>query len=280
MGSTRSEASGAKVRPFAIAIVLLAVLSVSHAAFTRSFMTMQINVNEDGSADVRNELRLYMTTVDSIDLYRLSIKTTNDLSGWKERLGITDIRFYTDTARAPVENVRVDASQPDTCNSDMTACYGTFIYTYHVKPPTNSSGLINVTKYVRPRVISYALDPNALAFDVSSLGEQFIPDRTSVEVTIPADAVNVAINPRSVEYSDRVPKGADKFTWQGRISLAGAELTFERKESLALEVANFFNDLTKTATAWLTSAEGMALGGAAVLIVIAYFMLERRKVSQ
>ncbi|VVB73481.1 Uncharacterised protein [uncultured archaeon] len=276
MDSTRS---GTGARLLAVAIVLLAVLGVSHAAFTRSFMTMQIQVNEDGGADVRNELRFYMTTTDSIDLYKLSIKTTNDLSGWKERLGLNDIRFYTDTSRAPVENIRVDASQPDTCNSDMTACYGTFTYTYHVKPPTNNSGLVNVTKYVRPRVISYVLDPDALAFDVSSLGEQFIPDRTSVEITIPADAVSVSISPRSVEYSDKISKGADKFTWQGRMSLAGAELSFERKESLASEVANFFNDVTKTSMAWLTSTEGMALGGAAALMIIAYFMLQRRKVS-
>jgi len=279
MVPTRSGAVGA-TRLLAIAFVLIAALSVSHAAFTRSFMTMQMQVNEDGSADVRNELRLFMNSADSIDLYSLSVKTTNDLSGWRDRLGLSDIRFYTDTARAPVENVRVTASAPDTCNSDRTSCYSTLTYEYHIKTPTNDTGLINVTKYLSPRVIGYTLRPEALAFEVSSLGEQYIPDRTSVEITLPSDAVNVIMSPKPVEYEDKIPaSGAIKFTWQGRLSLADAQLTFQRKESLAFEVASFFDDLRITGVKWLFSAEGISLVAAAALILAAYYMLQRRKVS-
>lgn len=260
------------------AFLLLAFLNTTRADFTRSFMTMQIRINADGSADVTNELRFFMNTSNSIDLYSFSIKTTNDLSGWRDRLGLSDIRFYTDTEQAPVENVSVQASQPDTCNSDKTACYGTLTYQYHIKSPTNVSGFVNITKYVRPRVISYSLNPKALAFDVSPLGQQYISDFTSVVIILPSDSVNVVISPQPVEYTDTIPRGATKFTWQGSLSLQGMHLNFERKESLTDEVANFFNDVTTAVLSWITSVEGISLSVVAILMIIAYLLLERKKV--
>lgn len=263
-----------------VAVFLLTALNISHAEFIRTFMNMQIQINVDGSANVKNEIRLLMNSTDSINLYNFSIKTTNDLSGWQERLGLSDIRFYTNTAEAPIENVTVIASTPDTCNFDHTSCYGTLTYEYYIEPPTNTTGPVNITKYISPRVIGYSLRQEALSFDVSPLGQQYIPDLTSVQITLPSDAINVVMVPHPVEYADTIPaNGVTTLTWQGSLSLEGMTLNFQRKESLESDVANYFDDLSTTGIGWIFSSEGIALVGAAILIGIAYYALQRRKTS-
>ena len=265
-----------RLLPFLVLFTML--ITASHASFIRSFLTMQIKINEDGSVDIRKEIRFYMDNQDSIDLYKVSLRTTNDLAGWKERTGLDDIRYHIDTSKAPVENVRIQPLAPDTCNSDQTACYGTFIFEFRVKAPGNGTGLVNVTKYVRPRTIRYQLRPEALSLDTALDGSQYIPERTSVEIIIPADSSNIAMSPKPVEFGDKIPNDAIKFTWQGRLGLANAELSLERKESLLLEVVNFFTDIQLSLYKWITSREGIAVGGAVVLIAVAYYLLQRRKV--
>lgn len=259
-------------------ILLFAVFfaSLAHAGFTRTFMTMQITINEDGSAIVRNDIRFYMNSTDSIDLYKLSLKTTNDIAGWRQRLGLNDIKYYVDTSRVQIEKVTIQAYSPDTCNFDQTACYGTLSYEYRIKPPTNTTGLVKIEKYIRPRVIKYSLNTDLLSFETSAVGEKYIPERTSVEIVIPSDSVNVKMSPMPVEYIDSIPKGANKFTWQGRITLTNSELTFERKVSLMTEVAEFFNTLFSSISSWLFSLQGMILIVSILMIWVGYYLLKQQ----
>jgi hypothetical protein len=267
----------AKTGTFLLALVILAALftSVSHAAFQRSFMNMQIKINEDGSADVRQEIRFYMDNTDSIELYKLSLRTTNDLAGWRNRIGLDDIRFHIDTSVAPIESIRIQPLEPDTCNFERTACYGTFVFDFKVKAPDNGSGLFNISKYIRPRVSSYNLNTSTLSFETALTGDAFIPERTSVEIILPDGASNIRMNPKPAEYTDSIPNGATKLTWQGRLSLANAELYFERKESLISEVTGFFSNLQDRALQWAYSKEGIVLSASLILLIIAYIWLQR-----
>jgi len=249
-------------------------LSLAHAGFTRTFMTMRIIINDDGSALVKNEIRFYMNSQDSIELYKLSLKTTNNLAGWRQRLGLDDIRYYVDTSKVQIEKVTIQPTSPDTCNFDQTACYGTLSYEYRVKPPIESKGLVTIEKYIKPRVIRYTLNMDALAFPYSEAGEKIIPEMTSVEIILPSDAVNVQISPKPVEYLDVIPKGATKFTWQGRLVLTNAELIFERKESLMTEVVGFFNSILDTISSYIFSIQGTIIIVSILLIWVGYYLLK------
>ena len=251
-------------------------VNILHAEFTRSFMTMQVTINTDGSALIKNDIRIYMSTSDSIDLYKLSLKTTNDIAGWRERLGLDDVRFYVDTSKVQIEKISIQPTSPDTCNYDQTACYGTLSYQYTVKPGTNNSGLVTVDKYVSPRVIKYTLNPDVFVFDVSPIGEHYIPERTSVEINLPSDVVNVKISPQSAEYIDEIPRGATKFTWQGRLTMTNAELSFERKEPLLSEVVSFFDNLASMISSWLLSLEGIVIITSLLLIWVGYYLLKQQ----
>lgn len=249
--------------------------SIGYAGFTRTFMTMQIVINEDGSATIRNDIRFYLDSPDSIDLYKLSLKTTNDIAGWRQRLGLNDIRYYVDTSKVQIEKVTIQAHSLDTCNFDQTACYGTLSYEYRIKPPTNETGLVKIEKYIKPRVIRYSLNTDLLSFELSAVGERFIPERTSVEIVIPSDAINVVMSPMPVEYIDTIPKGANKFTWQGRLVLTNSELIFERKVSLITEVVEFFNNLFSAINSWIFSMQGIVLIVSLIMIWAGYYLLKQ-----
>ncbi len=264
------------VRFLIIAIFLVSILaSINYAAFQRSFLNMQIKINDDGSADVKKEIRFFMDSTDSIELYKLSLRTTNDLAGWRNRIGLDDIRFHIDTSLAPIESIRIQPLEPDTCNFERTACYGTFMFDFKTKAPTNNTGLIVIEKYIKPRVSAYKLNINALSFETALTGDAFIPERTSIEIILPAGASNIRMNPKPTEYVEDIPNGATKLTWQGRISLANAELYFEKKESLISEVTGFFSSLQDRALQWISSKEGIVISVSALLIMAAYIWLQR-----
>jgi len=267
--------SNSRVLLLAVLMISALLISTSYAAFQRSFMNMQIKINEDGSADIKKELRFYMDNTDSIELYKLSLRTTNDLAGWRNRIGLNDIQFHIDTSVVPVESTRIQPLEPDTCNFEKTACYGTFLFDFKTKAPTNESGLFKIERYIKPRVSSYKLNVKALSFETALTGDPYIPERTSVEIILPPGASNIRMNPKPAEYGEDIPNGATKLTWQGRLSLANAELYFEKKESLISEVTGFFSDLQDRALKWIYSTEGIVLSASAILLVVAYIWLQR-----
>ena len=262
-----------------LAFLVLAV-APAEAAFVRSFQAFTLELNDDGSAEVREELRIFMDNRDSVDLYKISLRTTNDMSGWRNRLNMPDVRYHVDTSRVTVHDLRLQPLAPDTCNIEKGSCYGTFIYEYKIKAPAGDRGLVNVTKYLRPRVIGYELHVDRLLFETSVVDEEYLAERTALEIKLPVGASNIRMSPRPAEYQDGIPNDATKVTWQGRLGISQAELIFERKESLVSEVIGFFSYSQETATRWILSREGMALGVAAIILVIAYLALHRRNMSE
>ncbi|MEM2974485.1 MAG: hypothetical protein QW112_02570, partial [Candidatus Micrarchaeia archaeon] len=140
-----------------------------------------------------------------------------------------------------------------------------------------TKGLVWIEKYKKPRTINYEFNKETLSFESTVVGEQYIPEFTSLEIYLPAGSVVTSAKPRPIEFEDRVVASADKLTWQGYISLREFNLRFERKESLFSEVNSFFKTLQDTAIGWLTSKEGMIITGAVVVLFISYLILQRRK---
>ena len=263
-----------------LVLIVLAAAPIE-AAFVRSFVTISITLNEDGSALIQEEIRFFMDNSDSVDLYKISLRTTNNIGGWRNRLNLKDLRYHVDTSYVTVHDLKLQPMSPDTCNIEKGTCYGTFMYEYKIKAPEGDRGLVNVTKYLRPRVIGYELLVDRLILETSIVDEEYLADKTALEIKLPGETISIIMSPRPVEYGqDPIPDGAKKVTWQGRIGLSKASLSFERKESLVLEVVGFFSQSQETITKWITSEEGIALAGAALLIIIGYASLHRRNLSE
>jgi hypothetical protein len=259
-------------------LFVLLCSGIAYAGFVRSFLSVKIVLNDDGSADVREELRFIMDDVYSVDSYSTWIKSANDLSGWRNRTKLGDIRYHVDATQVSIKNTRLQPRDPDTCNYERSKCYGTFIIEYQVDAPTaGAKGLVWIEKYNKPRTIEYRLNRDALSFESSFAGEPYLPELTSLEITLPKDAQNITAEPKPVEYDDKIPNGADKLTWQGYVSFRSYGLSFEIKESLFSEVNYFFKSLQDSTIGWMTSKEGIIVTVAVVIILASYIFLQRRK---
>jgi len=259
-------------------LFILLCSGIAHAGFVRSFLSVKIALNGDGSANVREELRFIMDDVYSVDSYSVWIKSANDLSGWRDRTKLGDIRYHVDATQVSIKNTRLQPRDPDTCNYERSKCYGTFIIEYQVEASNNNTkGLIWIEKYNKPRTINYRLNKGALSFESSFAGEPYLPELTSLEITLPKDTQSITAEPKPVEYDDKIPNGADKLTWQGYVSFRSYDLSFEIKESLFSEVNYFFKSLQDATIGWMTSKEGIIVTLAIVIILASYLVLQGRK---
>ena len=266
----------ARLALFSLLIIILS--GVVEASFVRSFLSVKISINEDGSANVREEIRFIMDDVYSVDSYSTWVKSANDLSGWRDRTKLGEIRYHVDANEVSIKNTRLQPRDPDTCNYERSKCYGTFVIEYEIEAPKNGTkGFVWIEKYNKPRTISYQINKNALSFETSYGGEAYIPELTSLEITMPQETQNIAAEPKPVEFEDKIPNKTDKLTWQGYISLKNFNLTFERKESLFSEVNYFFKSLQDATIGWLTSKEGLIITASALILAGSYLFLQRKK---
>lgn len=261
------------------AFLILLLLGSANAGFVRSYLTVNIAIDEDGSANVHEELRFYMDTAQSVDLYKISLKATNSLSGWMSRITLPDVRYHMDSANAKLTDLRIQPANPDTCDYYQNTCYGTFVMEYKVAAPTDDKGMVNIKLDEKPRTITYLLNSHVLLFETSLVEESYLPDMTTLEIRIPQGSRVLGVSPKPVEYADvdSVPSDASKFTWHGRLSLTKFQLQYERKESILSEVTNFFTQFQHTVVAWVTSREGTALIGVVAILLVGYIALQKKK---
>jgi len=277
--STNNDIKLRSVQFALCAFFVLMLLGSVNAGFVRSYLTMSISIAEDGGANVREELRFYMDSPQSVDLYKVSLKATNNLAGWASRITLPDVRYHIDASNAQIMDVRIQPTSPDTCDYSQNTCYGTFVMEYKITPPTGEKGIVSMITGTKPRTISYLFNSRALLFETSLVAESYIPDMTTLEVKIPQGSRVVTVSPLPVEYSgaDIVPSDATTFTWHGRLTISKFEIGYERKESLISEVTTFFTEMQNTVLTWLTSRDGITLVAVAIILIIGYAALQSKK---
>jgi hypothetical protein len=256
-------------------MALIALSGVAHAAFLRSFLYLTIQLNDDGSASVKEELRFFMSDADSVELYKVSLRSTNDLAGWRSRTALTDIRYHLDTSEVTIFDTRLQPLDPDTCDVAKQTCYGTFITEYKVASPADGKGLVNISRGTKPRITEYRIKPGAFSFEQSAGDTIYLPERSTLEIRLPEGSRITSASPTPVEGSELGE--ASKLTWQGGLLMAGFNLAFEKKQSLSAEVNEFFGSIGENSVGWLLSREGLALSAAAVLLIVGYLMLRGSK---
>jgi hypothetical protein len=176
-------------------ISLLLILSFS-AKFTKSYLTVSIEINEDGSASVKEEVRFRVEGSQDIDLYKIYLKSVNDLEGWRSRLNMDDIRYHLDQSYVKIYETKIYPSKLDTCDLYQTSCYGTFVFEYKIKSPSEGKGIVFIDKYKKPRIITYALNSKAFSFESTPVGS-YLPESTTLEIKIPNSKI-ISLNPISV----------------------------------------------------------------------------------
>lgn len=267
----------------AAALLLLLVVSGSLAAdFSMRSLTVFININKDGSANVEERLLIQINDTQSRELYDITRAAYSDLATWKARTSLSEMRHHVSRAAANITNLRILPQAVERCNPYVPSCHATVIISYTITASSNGSGLIYVDHY-KPRTARYSLMPSALSFDQTKTGDLVLPFGTNISVSIPASSDKICfstlpLNVGEQDFSYSQPAdlrycyytGAKRvFIWQDS-SLSSFQFTYEIESPLESEVIDFFGDAQVRVVGVFTGRDGLAavimLAAAAVSI--------------
>ncbi len=268
---------------------LLLLLTLNQAAFQEVFLNVVIDAREDGTAHVQETFRLFMTDKSSSEIYdSISSESENDITSWKTRTGINDVRHHFDLSfvSIDIEKIRIRPQPKDTCSVFQGTCYATLTMDYDVSPiysngtRVNGTGLF-FTEKSKPRTTSYTLNTKALSFESSKTGDIVIPENTVLTIHLPTDSVVKILDPLPPDLKGKhTPLRAsqvEEFSWKGQTTLAGFVFNFEREEQLSTEVIQFFKEIEFEAKKVLFSIEGLALLLIAAIAVASFALLKKKE---
>lgn len=252
---------------------LLAFFGLPLGAFELRSLSVGITMNADGSAHVEESIQVFITGAQSRQVYEDS-KFYNDLSTWRDRLGLAEIRQHVSRAEADIVRFRIRPDPVERCNALLATCFATITFDYDAlaaSPKANQSGLVIVQNY-KPRTSLYLLNPQALSFETSKGGDIIIPKGTSLSIAIPQDSKKIFFSRAPDNLRDSQDDflrdshdgvkyyagSARSFEWADQ-TLSQFEFSFEREESLETEVLQFFQSMQQRISSLLFSAEGPAI---------------------
>ena len=261
----------------AVFALLILVSSVSADFYMRS-LSVFININRDGTANVEERVTIAMNGTQSRSLYDITRSAYSDLATWRDRTGVLEIRQHISSANTEVSDLRVLPQAVDYCNAFLSICQASVIIDYKVPAGENGSGLVAVDRY-KPRTANYSLQQFALSFEQTRTGDLILPPNTNISIAIPQEAQKIYFStvPSSLASQQqdfrfdqsanvRYYDGPDRlFVWQGD-TLSKFQFTYEIESPLESEVLDFFHSSEQSTIALFTGAEGLA---AAILLAAA-----------
>jgi hypothetical protein len=258
----------------AVAAALFALLlsaGLPHADFSMKSLSVFVNVNLDGGANIEETLEIVVNGSQSRELYEATRAAYSDLTTWKNLTTLSEMRHHVTRAKTEVTDLRIVPGAIERCNSFMGLCYATVTITYRIPAGQNGSGLMKVGRY-KPRTARYELQQDALSFEQTKTGDLILPAGTVISFAIPQGAekiffstvpTNLAGEP---DESFRYDQGSntryyvgDKriFKWQGN-ALSKFQFTYEVEMPLESEVVDFFVGSQRTVSELLFGPQGAA----------------------
>ena len=261
-------ASSVKCAPAAL-FALLLFASAASADFSMRSLSVSININKDGSANVEERLSVAINGTQSRELYEATRSAYSDLATWKERTGLSEMRHHISRANTEISNIRVTPQAIERCNAFLGTCYSTVVIDYQVMASQNGSGLVKVERY-KPRTAKYYLRQDALSFEQTKSGDLVLPAGTDISIAIPqaSEKIYFSTLPQNIGADDsfrydqsanlRYYAGSKRtFSWQGD-ALSKFQFTYEIESPLEAEMIEFFQDTQRTITDFFFGPQGLA----------------------
>ncbi|MEM4389618.1 MAG: hypothetical protein QXG98_03065 [Candidatus Micrarchaeia archaeon] len=272
------------MRVIAFLLFLASLAALAAAGFSFSSLSVTIAARPDGSAHVSEDIRIFIDDRPSIEIYDAGIAITNDITSWKVRTNISEVRHHVDRQLVDVRNIIVRPQPRDTCNSFLGTCYATIKMEYDAYPIIENgtvvpgTGLFTAIRY-KPRTTNYSLNARALSFESTQTGEIVLGDNQVLTIKIPPESVVTYIDPLPETMRERTLPltGIYSFSWRGRTTLADFQLRYQIEQPLKEEVVEFFASLEGRARALLFSAEGAALILLSAIAILSWALLRRRE---
>ena len=258
----------------AASIMLFALLllpSAAHADFSMRSLSVFVNINLDGSANIDEQLEMVINGSQSRDLYDATRASYSDLTTWKTTTGLAEMRHHVTRAKAEVTDLRIIPQAIERCNSFLGTCYATVVIDYKMPASQNGSGLIQVDRY-KPRTLRYSLKQDALSFEQTKTGDLILPTGTVISIAIPQNAEKIFFStvPTSLAGEPEEDFKYDStsntryyigtrriFKWSGN-ALSKFQFTYEVELPLETEVVDFFVDSQTSVSDTIFGPQGLA----------------------
>ncbi len=238
------------------------------ATFSYEKTTVKIYPDLEGNAHIVEKIEIKIEGEDSINAYDNNIAITNDITSWKSRTGIDEIRYHINANIAPISNLRIIPLPKKRLSIINPAYTGILQIEYDV------SGLFNKT-LVKARTYHYTIEKDALSFTTNNKGDIVLNENDYLYIIIPDESEIVSVDPLS-QNIDVLDKNEKEFFWKGKTTLEDFRFIYLHKISLSDEVEQYFIFIRDQFNAFIFSKEGTYLGIMIVLIIATYMLLKSK----
>ena len=182
--------SSTEIRLAAILFALVLLSMPVRADFSSKSLTVMININPDGSANVEEQLAIIINGSDSENLYETTRTVYSDITTWQTLTQLPDLRQHISGAKADTTNIRITPEPIGNCNSFLGTCQALILMDYNVLAAQNGSGLVAVDRY-KPRTARYTLQQDALSFELTKSGDLTLLEGTQLMITVPQPSEDI-----------------------------------------------------------------------------------------
>ena len=259
-------------------LVLLVLAGMPHADFSMQSLSVFVNLNQDGSANIEEKLEMVINGSQSRDLYDATRASYSDLTTWKDLTKLPEMRHHVTRAKADVTDLRIIPGAIERCNSFMGVCHAVVVIDYRIPAAQNGSGLVKLDHY-KPRTTRYYLQQDALSFEQTQTGDLILPTGTVISIAIPQSSEKIFFSTVPTNLADapdedfqydqasntRFYVGPKRiFSWEGN-ALSKFQFNYEIELPLESEVVDFFVASQQNVSDLIFGPQGLA----ALFIILA-----------
>lgn len=253
---------------FLFLCLFLCLLCLSYGSFTYEKSEMKIYLNNEGGARIVEKITLRIHDEASAEIYDRNMAITNDITSWKARTGINDIKYNVNTNHVSISNLRV-TPQPKMSLSMINPIYeGILEIEYDVR------GITEV-ELIKARTYQYRFKKEALSFTSPDEKKIILSENRHFYIYIPEDSEIVMIEPKP-QNIDILSKYDKEFYWRGQTILESFNFVYVHEISMREEVENYFKDLLNSSIDFINSDGGFYLGIILGVFIVTYFIIKSK----
>jgi len=257
---------------FLFLCLFIGLLGLNYAAFNYDRSEMKIYLNNEGGAHIVEKITLRIDDETSAAIYDENMAITNDITSWKTRTGIQNIKYNVNTNHVKLFNLRV-TPQPKIRLSLINPSYeGVLEIEYDV---TNISDV----QLIKSRTYQYKFKKEALSFATTDEKKLILNENRHLYIYVPDDSYIVSVDPKP-QNIDLLTSDNKEFYWRGKTILENFNLVFVHEISMKDEVEFYFKDMINKSISFVNSDGGFYLGIMVGILLITYFVIKSKIPSQ
>lgn len=272
------------MKKLAVFILLLFILS-SFAEFEIKSIDVNVKMNEDGSAEVKEVIDIYLFGAESKSLYLTGMQN-NEFSFWSNLLNLPSFRTHTNPLVVDVKDFKIVPQQIAKCSNTYNYCIGEIYFEYKASPYYNKSsgqiipgtGLFSYEQY-KPRTTKFTVNPDAFSFESTEVEHvQRIGEDTTLTITLPEGSKVLELSPlpKELEGINLPTSDYSVFSWSETL-LVKFTFIYEYEKGLDDEMVVFFSDTYTSLKTMLFGREGIPILVLIIILVSFYIVLTSLK---